>query len=198
MPPIRPALAVAARRYAARCLLAWAGLCGVAATAPHPVAAQTVPGPMLERRVKAAFLFKFLGYVEFPANAFSDPAAPVTIALAGADDMIADLSAISAGRNVNGRSIAVRSLREDDNGAAQVLFIGASECARAAKLIHASRAPLVVTDCDTGLQQGAVINFRVIDGHVRFDVSLDAAERNGVRLSSRLLTVANHVQKGAP
>jgi hypothetical protein len=56
---------------------------------------------------------------------------------------------------------------------------------------------VVVTECDSGLQQGAVINFRIIDEHVRFDVSLDAAERNNVRLSSRLLTVANRVQKGA-
>lgn len=188
----------ATRRHAARWVLAFAALCGLAAAAPHPVQAETASGPVLERRVKAAFLYKFLGYAEFPANAFADPATPVNIAVAGADDMVADLSAITAGRNVNGRPIAVRSLREGDSAPAHLLFIAASECARAGKLIHSSHAFLVVTDCDNGLQQGAAINFRIIDEHVRFDVSLDAAERNNVRLSSRLLTVANHVQKGAP
>jgi hypothetical protein len=56
---------------------------------------------------------------------------------------------------------------------------------------------LVVTECDNGLQLGSVINFRLVDERVRFDVALDAAERNGIKLSSRLLTVANRVQKGA-
>ena len=58
-------------------------------------------------------------------------------------------------------------------------------------------ALLPVTECDLGLQQGSVINFRIIDERVRFDVSLDSAERNNVKLSSRLLTVANRVVKGA-
>jgi hypothetical protein len=56
---------------------------------------------------------------------------------------------------------------------------------------------LVVTECENGLQIGSVINFRIVDERVRFDVALDAAERNGIKLSSRLLTVANRVQKGA-
>jgi hypothetical protein len=64
-------------------------------------------------------------------------------------------------------------------------------------VIHSVRALLVVTECDSGLQQGSVINFRIVEEHVRFDVSLDAAEKNNVKLSSRLLTVANRVQKGA-
>lgn len=184
---------------AARWLVACVALCGgVAATAPHPVHAQPEQGQVLERRVKAAFLYKFLGYAEFPASAFADPAAPITIAVAGSDELEADLSAITAGRNVNGRPIAVRSLREGDNALVHLLFIAASECAHASKLIHSTHALLVVTDCDGGLQQGAAINFRIIDEHVRFDVALDAAERNGVKLSSRLLSVANHVQKGAP
>ena len=55
---------------------------------------------------------------------------------------------------------------------------------------------LTVTECDGGLRYGSVINFRIVDERVRFDVSLDAAEKKNVKLSSRLLTVANRVQKG--
>ncbi|MGZ5198447.1 MAG: YfiR family protein [Telluria sp.] len=188
------------RRHLAHWLLAClAALCGVAATAPHAAVAQPAgAAPVPERRVKAAVLYKFLGYTDFPANAFADPAAPITMVVAGADDMAADLAALTAGRSVNGRPIAVRTLREGDGALAHLLFVAGADCARAGKVIRATRALLVVTECDSGLQQGAVINFRTVEEHVRFDVSLDAAERNNVRLSSRLLTVANHVQKGAP
>jgi hypothetical protein len=79
----------------------------------------------------------------------------------------------------------------------QLLFIGGSDGARVARVVHqAGTTALIVTDCDNGLQQGSAINFVIVDERVRFDVALDAAERNGIKLSSRLLTVANRVSKG--
>ena len=54
---------------------------------------------------------------------------------------------------------------------------------------------LVVSEAGDGLQQGSVINFRVVDERVRFDVSLEAADKNSIKLSSRLLSVANVVHK---
>jgi hypothetical protein len=179
--------------------------CGAAwlvagAIAPSAGLAQPAPsGQTLERRVKAAFLYKFLGYTEFPSSAFADAAAPVTITVAGSDDMVGEIGAITAGRTVRNRPIVVRALREGESGAnVHLLFVAGADCTRAARLIRGMRALLVVTECDGGLQQGSVINFRLVDGHVRFEVSLDAAERHNVRLSSRLLTVASRVQKGAP
>jgi hypothetical protein len=153
----------------------------------------------LERRVKAAFIYKFLGYTGFPPNAFADPASPVVIGVVGADDMAAELARLVAGRAANNRPIVVRALRESElAGTVHLLFVAGSDCARAGRIVRAaSAALLVVTECDNGLQQGSVINFRIVDERVRFDVSLDAAERNNVKLSSRLLTVANRVQKGA-
>ncbi|WP_075795946.1 YfiR family protein [Massilia putida] len=174
-------------------------LCAGAGLAP-PVRAQgTMPGVPLERRVKAAFLFKFLGYTDFPASAFPDAAAPLTIGVIGADDLAVELARVVAGRTVNNRAIEVRELRESDAGArVHLLFIGGSDPQRVARIVRqATGAMLVVTECENGLQVGSVINFRVVDERVRFDVALDAAERNGIKLSSRLLTVANRVQKGA-
>lgn len=172
--------------------------CLLVSIATDAFAQQNAPSPALERRVKAAFLYKFLAYTEFPPGAFADPLAPVIMVVANSDEMAADLAAITAGRTVNNRPISVRALRDSDTALAHLLFVAGPDCARAARVIHATRALLVVTECDSGLQQGAVINFRLVGEHVRFDVSLDAAERNNIRLSSRLLTVANHVQKGAP
>jgi hypothetical protein len=173
-------------------------LVAVASAAPKQAVAQAeASGQALERRVKAAFLYKFLGYTEFPQSAFADPAAPVTMVVAGSDEMQAELAAITAGRTINNRPIVVRALREEQGGTAHLLFVAGSDCARAGRIIRNTRALLVVSECDNGLQQGSVINFRLVDERVRFDVSLDAADKNGVKLSSRLLTVANRVQKGA-
>lgn len=167
-------------------------------TAPA-YAQSAIPGVPLERRVKAAFLYKFLGYADFPAAAFSDAATPLTIGVMGADDLALELARVVAGRSINNRGVEVRELRESDAAArVHLLFIGGSDPQRVARLLRqASGAMLIVTECDNGLQLGSAINFRVVDERVRFDVALDAAERNGIKLSSRLLTVANRVQKGA-
>lgn len=161
-------------------------------------AAEPASGPALERRVKAAFLYKFLGYADFAANSFADASTPVSIGVVGADDMAAELTRIAAGRQVAGRPITVRALREQDLAQPMhVLFVAGQDEARAARLLRAANAQLTVTECDGGLQIGSVINFTIVDERVRFDVSLDAAEKKNVKLSSRLLTVANRVQKGA-
>jgi hypothetical protein len=171
--------------------------------APEPEAAESDPAAAVpaqsgaERRVKAAFLYKFLGYTEFPPAAFSDASSPLLLGVAGSEEMLAELERTVAGRTVQGRPITVKSVREGDNpGMLHMLFV-AGDGTHAARLLRAATgAMLLVSECEGGLAYGSVINFKVVDEHVRFDVSLDAAEKNNVRLSSRLLNVANHVQKG--
>lgn len=155
----------------------------------------------LERSVKAAFLYKFLAYVEFPPRVFADASSPLVIGVLGSDDMAQEVQRSVAGRSLNGRPIVVRSLHDGDAiGPVHLLFVAGSDSARVTRVLR-QPAPgpiLSVSECGNGLQAGSIINFRVIDQHVRFDVSLDAAEKNNIKLSSRLLSVANHVTKGAP
>ncbi|WP_229502801.1 YfiR family protein [Pseudoduganella guangdongensis] len=152
------------------------------------------PAPVLERSVKAAFLYKFLGYMEFPA----DPGPALVVGVLGAEDVAAELARIVVGRNVGNRAITVRQLREGDSLAGlQLLFIGEDAAQPGQALRTAEKnGTVTVTEQENGLQSGSVINFRVVDERVRFEVSLPAAERCNVRLSSRLLSVAYHVQKG--
>jgi hypothetical protein len=184
-----------------------AGVTALPAQAQNPGAGNVVGngvgngagnGSTLERRVKAAFLYKFLGYAEFPPGAFFDRSSAVTIGVVDADDLAAELARAVAGRTINNRPVVVRVLRDTDVQAPlHLLFVGGADPVRVGRTVRqAGSAMLVVTECQDGLRQGSVINFRIIDERVRFDVSLDAAERNGVKLSSRLLTVANRVQKG--
>jgi hypothetical protein len=186
------------RRLAGWALILSAAVCGTLVLAPPARAGSSASSAVLERRVKAAFLYKFLGYADFPANAFADSASPVVIGVAGADELAQELARLVSGRTVNGRPIVVRILREWELAVpTHLLFIGGGDTARVGRMVRAAGASLlVVTECDGGLQHGSAINFRVVDERVRFDVALDAAERNGIKLSSRLLTVANRVQKG--
>lgn len=176
-----------------------------AALAPWPGAAGAAeviqPGPALERSVKAAFLYKFLGYVDFPAGVLDDPAAPMVMAVFGDDDFAAELTRTVAGRNAGGHPLQVRAVRDGDSLAGvHLLFVGGGDAAllaRAAAL--AKPLPLLlVSEAEQGLQPGCVINFALVGGRVRFDVSLEAAERRGLRLSSRLLGVARLVQREGP
>lgn len=175
-----------------------AALLAAGGVLPPPALAQGGTHQTLERQVKAAFLYKFLGYAEFPAGTFADSASPVTIGVVGSEEMAAELARVVAGRQVRGRPIQVRSLREGESGAAvHLLFVAGNDNARVARLLRGAQgALLLVTECELGLQYGSVINFRIIEERVRFDVSLDSAEKNNVKLSSRLLTVANRVVKG--
>ena len=185
------------RRAVLVCAVAAAGIGMV------PVAhGQAMSDPAsLERSVKAAFLYKFLGYTDYPALAFADPAAPLLMGVYGADEMAAELSRIVARRSVQGRAMQVRVVREGEPLAGlHLLFVGGGDAARLRSLLTAGPhgAMLVVSEAENGLENGSVINFKVVEDRVRFDVSLEAADKNGIKLSSRLLTVANVVVKGAP
>jgi hypothetical protein len=173
--------------------------CALAAGAAPPVWGEAAPVVGLERSVKAAFLYKFLGYTEFPAGTFADASAPVVIGVVGADELAAELARIVAGRTVNGRPLAVRSLKDTEAPSGVQLLFGAAadtnKLGRLQKLVP-QQAMLTVTEAENGLAAGAVINFMIVDERVRFDVALDAAERANVKLSSRLLTVAHQVRKG--
>lgn len=181
-----------------RGLPGWLALAGALLAA---AAAQAQPGgAALELSVKAAFMYKFLSYAEFPASAFGDAAAPVLIGVAGSDEMAAELGRIVAGRTVNNRPVVIRQFKDGDNiGAVHLLFVAGADCGHAARLLRQAPPPvLAVTECGSGPPAGSVINFRIVEERVRFDVSLEAADKNNIKLSSRLLTVANHVSKGAP
>ncbi|MEO8443371.1 MAG: YfiR family protein, partial [Betaproteobacteria bacterium] len=155
----------------------------------------------LERRVKAAYIFKFAGYVEWPDGVFAQPDTPLNIAVLGDDEIAAELAQITAGRMVDGRPVRVKRTRDSDATAdAHMLFVGRAEIARLPQLAKQARAKpvLILTDAPGALNQGSMINFMLIQQRVKFEISLDEAERRGLRLSSRLLAVAHNVRKTVP
>jgi hypothetical protein len=115
--------------------------------------------------------------------------------------MGAELARIVTGRSINSRAIVVKQVREGDTaGVVHLLFVAGADCTRALRVLRQAAAgpTLLVTECSSGLPSGSIINFTIVEERVRFDVALEAADKNNIKLSSRLLTVANHVSKGVP
>jgi hypothetical protein len=153
-------------------------------------------GQAFEHEVKAAYLFRFLSFVEWPQSTFLRPDSPIVIGVLGADDVLAELREIVPGRVVQGRPVAAVRLHEGASLAGvHVLFVGREAGAQLARLAP-TRGVLVVSDSERGLDQGAVVNFVRAEGRVRFEVALDAAEQRELRISSRMLAVASSVRPG--
>jgi hypothetical protein len=145
--------------------------------------------------VKAAYLFKLPAYVDWPARRFERADSALTVGVLGASDVAAALAALTAGRTVNGRPVVVRRLSADDELAGvHVLFFADVTREQAERLAAAAAAENVLTVADTeSAAQDSVIEFVTAAGKVRFEVRLSAAERNGLRLSAGLLSVAARV-----
>lgn len=168
----------------------------------HALTAQAAEDAgVLEARVKAAYLYRFAEYVEWPDSAFARRDAPVTIGVLGAESLADELTQAVTGRTVNSRPVAVKRLKPGEPLAGvNVLFIGKAESARLNQLTQGAqpRSILTVTESDGALAQGSVINFVVADRRVRFEISLESAEKSKLKLSSRLLAVAQQVRPGTP
>lgn len=156
-------------------------------------------GDAVERQVKAAYVSKFASYVEWPPPAFSNGDTPVNIGVLGDDAMAAYIGQLVAGRTVNGRPVKVYALRADSQLAGlHILFVGRALNPHLQLVLAAAREQplLTVTEADDALAYGSMINFVMVDGRVRFEVSQKAAQPQNVRISARLLSAATHVIVG--
>ena len=157
-----------------------------------PAAAQEVV--YQEGEVKAAFLYHFATFVQWPETVPRER--PFSVAVLGDDEVAAELEQFLPGHQIQGRQMQVRRLSSiEDLADDALLFIGAGENHRLRELISRveDRSMLVVTEAPGALKDGSMINFQVIDDRVRFEISLLAAQRAGLELSSRLLSAAMSV-----
>ena len=149
-----------------------------------------------EYQVKAAFLFNFAKFVEWPTEAFSDPNAPLVITVFGEDPFNGSLEAVK-GKLVNNRKLTIRRVRDiQDIGKSNVLFVSPSAKKDLARILETLQGQSVLTVGEDGVftQCGGIINFVKEDNRVRFEVNVSAAERAGLKISSRLLALARIVK----
>jgi hypothetical protein len=146
-----------------------------------------------EYQVKAFFLYNFARYVKWPPHSFKAPNDPIVICILGRNPFGNALQQAIEGKFVEGRPFAIRQISDFSSIAAcHVLFVNSSERKRfrgmAAKLNGSG--VLSVGESRGFTADGGVINFMLEDGKVRFEIDVDAAGREHLRISSKLLSLA--------
>ena len=161
---------------------------------PGVSVAQT--GNASEYEVKAAFLFHFAQFVEWPPEVFKDANSPVTYCTLGEDPFQGALDQSLSGKIVGGRPARIRHLKGSrDFHECQVLFIGTTEKKEVSATLAALKgAPiLTVADADHFVNEGGVIGFCLDEKKVRFEINLNAATEAKLKISAKLLSLAKTV-----
>jgi hypothetical protein len=151
-----------------------------------------------EYQVKAAYLYNFGRFVEWPAKA-ADANNAFTVCVLGQDPFGLALNATLADETIHGKSVVAKripDLAEAVN--CRILFISSSEAERLKQILAALKdaSVLTVSDLPNFSQSGGMVQFTMEGSRVRFEVNLAPAERAGLVLSSELLKVAVNVRRG--
>lgn len=148
---------------------------------------------MSETEVKAAFLYNFAKFVEWPAEAFSSETAPIQLAVLGDEDVTAKLKMLLSDKKAHGRSFEVkRILNPQDAKTCQMVYVTSAESRRAFQVLEATRKLPVLTigESDQFIDLGGMINFVFEDTQLRFEINPETAERVKLEISSKLLRLA--------
>jgi hypothetical protein len=150
-----------------------------------------------EYAIKAAYLYQFGRYVQWPDNAFSSPEAPFVIGLLDHGALISNLEQIAQAKKVQDRPIQVRRFSSaDEVGPCHILFVSGSlppkEQAEAIARL-AGQNTLLVGEAGGFLDWGGAVRFSVEDNKVRIRIARKTAEQKGLSISAKLLQVAHVV-----
>jgi hypothetical protein len=145
-----------------------------------------------EAPVKAAFLYNFTKFVEWPDAAFAQPSAPFVVCVFADAAFRRELEAILQNEQVRGRQIAIAPEPLEDPRGCHLAYFAQGEAGGQGRMLDAvKRLPvLTVGEGRRFLEQGGQIAFLVENDRVRFAISRRAAEAAGLTISSKLLRVA--------
>jgi hypothetical protein len=150
-----------------------------------------------EWQIKSAFLYNFTRFVEWPQTVLAQPSQPLVIGVLGEGKLAAELAALVAGRNVNGRSIEVRTVRTTEEArAAQLLFVSAAEESRYGAMRDAlADSPVLTVGESPSFSVIGAIGFVQEGEKLRFEINIDIAERSHLRISAQLQKLAVAVRR---
>jgi hypothetical protein len=146
-----------------------------------------------ESEVKAAVLYNFTKFVEWPAEAFASTNTPIRLAVFGDDDFATQLRSLLSDKKAHGRSFEVKTLTNPQEAKnCQIVFVASSENRRIPQVLEATKkAPvLTVGESDQFIEQGGMISLFFEDAQPAFDVNPEPAEKVKLQISSKLLRLA--------
>jgi|WetSurMetagenome_2_1015567.scaffolds.fasta_scaffold241645_2 hypothetical protein len=188
------------RRFSCRRGLLWFCLfvtIAAAAFALEPAVTERIAS---EYEVKAAYLFNFAKFIEWPAPVFPKNDAPIIIGISKDDSFGGILENAVSGKTVQNRSIIIRRVKTlDDWQSCNIAFIGAAETNLTASILESleSRHVLTVGEREGTARSKCIINFIMEGGRVQFEVDAMKAEIAGIKISSKLMMVARVVNRKA-
>ena len=154
--------------------------------------------PIDEYQVKAAFLFNFAKFVEWPPQAFKGPGDPISICVIGHNPFGSMLEEAVHGKVVEDRPLVVHQLSDPRQvSGCHIVFVSMPERKLLRPILKELSAGGVLTVGETEgfTAEGGVVNFKVEDNRVRFEINMNAAGRQKLRISSKLLSLAQVVKK---
>jgi len=154
-----------------------------------------------EYQVKAAFLYNFAKFVEWPREEFSSSMDPIGICVVGQNSFGRALDHAVSGKMVNDRGFVVRQIADmKQANRCQILFVSSSERKRYGAILGELRTGGVLTvgETEAFAEQGGMVNLKLENGKVQIQINLNAAEQARVRISSKLLSLAQIVGKTSP
>ena len=151
-----------------------------------------------EYQIKAAFLYNFTKFVEWPTDRFANESASIILCVIGMDPFGATLEDTVAGKAVKGRPIDIGRIDTvDELDACHLIFVGLSEPDRLRQIVaisHAANA-LTVGDIEDFIEYGGVIGLIKRANKIQFEINLISAKQARLKLDLRLLRLANSVKK---
>ncbi len=149
-----------------------------------------------EYQVKAAFLFNFAQFVEWPTNAFPTPQSPLVIGILGTDPFGLFLDELVRDEKVNGHPLVIhRYRRVEECETCHILFISTSEARQVDQILAKlkGRSLLTVAEMDAFASRGGMIHFVTAQNKIRFRINVDATKAGQLTISSKLLKAAEIV-----
>lgn len=148
-----------------------------------------------EYQVKAEILFRIAEFVNWPAETFNHPDQPFIIAIAGRDPFNSYLLKRAGNERIHNRRVIVVQFEADNSQGYHLIFIEKSEQKHLDELLSevTGKPVLTVGDTDEFAKHGAHIGFQIIDGHMRFNVNLDSAEKSRLQIPAALLRLASKI-----
>ena len=146
-------------------------------------------------KAKASLLYNIAKFVEWP-EVQATPGSPLVFTILGEDELAVELAGVLSSKSVNGHPVFVRfARRPQDAKGSQILYVASSALPQLEAALSAvdSAAVLTVSDAPGFAAQGGMVGFSTEGERVRFEVNLGRAERTGLKLSAKLLSLAKLV-----
>lgn len=146
-----------------------------------------------EYQIKAAFLFNFAKFVNWPPGAFEQPTSPLVLGVLGDNPFHEDLARMLQNKSIDAHPLVVREYPSGSQITnCHILFISASEKKQFPDILKhlKGHSVLTVSETERFIEDGGMINFVLQGGKIRLQINNDAAVEAGLKISSKLLSLA--------